>query len=90
MRLVLERCHSFEFGGHCRDNKTTSKVLQAGFYWPSLFKDYHDFVMTCDKCQRMGKISHRNVMSLKNILEVDPFDVWGIDFIGPFLPSYGN
>ena len=24
-------------------------------------------------------------MPLKNILEVEPFDVWGIDFMGPLI-----
>ena len=29
-------------------------------------------------------------MSLRNILEVKIFDVWGIDFMGPFPLSFGN
>ncbi|XP_070011475.1 uncharacterized protein [Nicotiana sylvestris] len=29
-------------------------------------------------------------MPLNTILEVDIFDVWGIDFIGPFVSSCGN
>jgi len=29
-------------------------------------------------------------MSLKNILEVENFDVWGVDFMGPFPSSFGN
>lgn len=29
-------------------------------------------------------------MPLKNILEVKLFDVWGIDFIGPFPSFWGN
>ena len=29
-------------------------------------------------------------MSLNNILEVELFDVWGTDFIGPFPSSFGN
>jgi hypothetical protein len=29
-------------------------------------------------------------MPLTNILEVELFDVWGIDFMGPFPPSFGN
>ncbi|XP_062100511.1 uncharacterized protein LOC133806426 [Humulus lupulus] len=29
-------------------------------------------------------------MPLTSILEVELFDVWGIDFMGPFPPSYGN
>ena len=29
-------------------------------------------------------------MPLKNILEVELFDVWGIDFMGPFPSSFLN
>ena len=29
-------------------------------------------------------------MPLNNILEIELFDVWGIDFMGPFPPSFGN
>ncbi|KAK8701986.1 hypothetical protein V6N13_020359 [Hibiscus sabdariffa] len=29
-------------------------------------------------------------MPLQNILEVELFDVWGIDFMGPFSSSFGN
>ena len=43
----------------------------------------------CEKCQRWGKISHRHMMPLNLILVVDLFDVWGIDFMGPFPSSFG-
>ena len=29
-------------------------------------------------------------MPLKGVLEVEVFDVWGIDFMGPFPSSFGN
>ena len=38
----------------------------------------------------MGNISTRNEMPLHGILVVQLFDVWGIDFIGPFPSSFGN
>ena len=65
------------------------KVLQSGFYWPSLFKDAHNVCRACDKCQRLGKISRCHMMPLNPILVVDLFDVWGIDFMGPFPVSFG-
>ena len=43
----------------------------------------------CDKCQRLGKISRLHMMPLNPILVVDLFDVWGIDFMGPFPSSFG-
>ncbi|KAL4279392.1 hypothetical protein GQ457_03G021400 [Hibiscus cannabinus] len=39
---------------------------------------------------KTGNISRRNEMPLQNILEVELFDVWGIDFMGPFTSSFGN
>ena len=38
----------------------------------------------------MGTIAKRHEMPLNNILEVEIFDVWGIDFMGPFPQSNGN
>ncbi|XP_070035226.1 uncharacterized protein [Nicotiana tomentosiformis] len=37
-----------------------------------------------------GRISKKNEMPLTTILEIDIFDVWGIDFMGPFVSSCGN
>ena len=47
-------------------------------------------LLHCDYCQRLGNISRINEMPLNTILEVELFDIWGIDFIGPFLSSYKN
>ncbi|CAN6698180.1 unnamed protein product [Malus baccata var. baccata] len=39
---------------------------------------------------RVGNQSKRNEMPQHGILVVELFDVWGIDFIGPFPSSHGN
>ena len=87
---ILHHCHTAPYGGHFGGLRTAAKVLQTGYFWPTLFKDSHEFVRTCDRCQRVGNISQRHEMPLTNILEVELFDVWGIDFMGPFPPSFGN
>ncbi|WJZ92680.1 hypothetical protein VitviT2T_011664 [Vitis vinifera] len=66
------------------------KVLQSGFTWPSLFKDSHIMCRSCDRCQRLGKLTKRNQMPMNPILIVDLFDVWGIDFMGSFPMYFGN
>ena len=90
MASILNHCHSSPYGGHFGAIKTATKVLQSGFYWPTLFKDAHRIVTTCDRCQRTGNISRRHEAPLTNILEVELFDVWGIDFMGPFPSSFSN
>ena len=90
MHSILNHCHTLPCGGHFGGQRTAAKVLQSGFYWPSLFKDAHQFVSTCDKCQRMGNISRKDEPPMHPILEVELFDLWGIDFMGPFPASYNN
>ncbi|KAG9439974.1 hypothetical protein H6P81_020139 [Aristolochia fimbriata] len=87
--LILSHCHDKEVGGHHSANRTTAKVLESRLFWPTLFKDAKRYVQSCDRCQRTGNISRRNEMPLNNILECECFDVWGIDFMGPFPPSFG-
>ncbi|XP_042038342.1 uncharacterized protein LOC121784247 [Salvia splendens] len=60
------------------------------FFWPSIFKDAKAHVERCDSCQRTGNISWRNEMPMNNIHEVELFNVWGIDFMGPFPKSNGQ
>ena len=68
MHTILHHCHSLKCGGHYGESKTPAKLLQCGFYWPSLFKDGHTFVMEYDRCQKTGNISRRNEMPLNSIL----------------------
>lgn len=55
-----------------------------------VLKDVHITILKCDRSQHTGNISIRDEMPLKNILEMKIFDVWGIDFMGPFPSSYRN
>jgi hypothetical protein len=87
---ILQHCHQFACGGHFGAKQTTLKVLQYVFYWPNVLKDAFLFCNSCDRFQKSGNISSRNQMPLQNILVVELFDVWGIDFMGPFPNSYGN
>ncbi|GJT01711.1 reverse transcriptase domain-containing protein [Tanacetum coccineum] len=84
---ILEACHSGPTGGHYGANFTAKKVFDAGFFWPTIYKDAYEFVKTCDACQRQGKISQRDEMP-QNVIQVcEIFDLWGIDFMGPFPSS---
>ncbi|RVW47389.1 putative mitochondrial protein [Vitis vinifera] len=87
---ILSHCHDSACGGHFASQKTAMRVVQSGFWWPSLFKDAHSMCKGCGRCQRLGKLTRRNMMPLNPILIVDVFDVWGIDFMRPFPMSFGH
>ncbi|GJR00821.1 reverse transcriptase domain-containing protein [Tanacetum coccineum] len=87
---ILTACHNGPTGGHHGANYTAKKVFDSGFYWPTIYRDAHDMVKSCDSCQRQGKISQKDEMPQNAIQVCEIFDVWGIDFMGPFPSSRGN
>ncbi|GJX03695.1 reverse transcriptase domain-containing protein [Tanacetum coccineum] len=87
---ILKACHSGPTGGHYGANYTARKIFDSGFYWPTIYKDAHDFVTHCDICQRQGKITQRDEMPQNSIQVCEIFDIWGIDFMGPFPSSRWN
>ena len=87
---IIDKCHASPYGGHFEGDRTTQKILQSGFYWPTLSRDCYEWVKHCDKCQRMSNINKINEMPLQGILVVQLFDIWGIDFMRPFSHSFGN
>ncbi|GKE05412.1 reverse transcriptase domain-containing protein, partial [Tanacetum coccineum] len=87
---ILTACQNRPTGGHHGANYTAKKVFDSGFYWPTIYRDSHDMVKSCDSCQRQGKILQKDEMPQNAIQVCEIFDVWGIDFMGPFLSSRGN
>jgi hypothetical protein len=43
LRNILWHCHNSPYGGHFNRKRTTAKILQSGFYLPTIFKDAHFF-----------------------------------------------
>ncbi|GJX12138.1 reverse transcriptase domain-containing protein [Tanacetum coccineum] len=80
---ISRACHNGPTGGHHGANLTAKKIFDSGFFWPTIYKDAHEFVKNCDSCQRQGKTSQRDEMPQNSIQVCEIFDVWGIDFMGP-------
>ncbi|GJZ13655.1 reverse transcriptase domain-containing protein [Tanacetum coccineum] len=87
---ILKACHEGPTGGHHSANLTARKVFDAGFFWPTIYRDAHTMIKSCDTCQRQGKISQRDEMPQNAIYICEIFDVWGIDFMGTFPSLHGN
>ena len=48
---VLQELHNGPTGGHFGGDTTAHKIIHVGYYWPTLFKDAHDYVRKCDTFQ---------------------------------------
>nr|GEW09817.1 reverse transcriptase domain-containing protein [Tanacetum cinerariifolium] len=79
---IIKAFHNRHTGGHYDTNYTAKKVFDSGFYWPTIYRDAHDLVKSCDACQRQGNISQRDEMpqnSIQNkyiLVAVDYLSKW--------------
>ena len=54
---IMEKGHASPYGGQFVGDKIAQKtIIQSVFYWPTLFKDYFEWVKHCDTCQRMSEM----------------------------------
>ncbi|XP_065620355.1 uncharacterized protein LOC136063636 [Quercus suber] len=52
----MREVHEGICGNHSGAQSLAHKLIQAGYYWPTMQKDAQAYVMTCDKCQRFSNL----------------------------------
>ena len=72
---ILTYCRTYACGGHFEAKRTARKVLECGFYWPTIHRDAYSFCKTGDQCQIVVNISQRNEMPQNMIMFSEIFDV---------------
>jgi hypothetical protein len=50
---LIKEFHEGICGGHFAPTATTHKIIRAGYYWPSIFKDSYAMVRRCLSCQKI-------------------------------------
>ena len=83
---ILEICHGSASGRHFSGQLTGQKILKARYFWPTLFKDSHDYIKKCDACQRYARNDLRMEMPLHVSLPLIPFRKLGIAYVGEVHP----
>jgi hypothetical protein len=87
---VIKFCYSEACGGHFSSRKTTAKILQSGFYWPTMFKDTHAFYKTCENYQKVD--IGKKVLLYNSRLHLFPGKLrsrWSGPFIMKHVYPYG-
>lgn len=78
---VLQLLHDTH--GHFAFDQTLSQSI-GKFYWPSRAKDIALYCQTCHDCQMLGPL--RPNVGLLPVLQLQPLDMIGLDFMGPISP----
>ena len=47
---ILTSCHDSACEGHFSGQLTGQKIMRAGYFWPTMFKDSLAYVRKCDAC----------------------------------------
>lgn len=83
---VIDEFHKGDCGGHHYWKATANKVLRAGYFWPTMFRDIYKKIATCHECQLFEGKRKLMPMPLVPIYVEAPFQQWGLDFIGEIHP----
>ncbi len=65
--IVLKELHGVA-GKHFAMDITTKKILDVGYWWPTLFKDIHEFCKSYDIDKKIGKLKTKNLAKLLIII----------------------
>eukprot|EP00253_Pinus_taeda_P004694 PITA_04694 len=83
---VLQELHDGPAGGHFGADTTAHKIIHAGYYWPTLFRDTHEYVRKCLNCQTSSGRQQKSAFPLQPVNIEQPFEQWGLDIIGEINP----
>jgi hypothetical protein len=81
--LLLAEAHDCPVAGHRGIDKTYA-VLTEAYYWPAMYRDVHDYCVSCDSCQSNKPRSHAALGPASPVQVPElPWVSVGIDFVGP-------
>jgi hypothetical protein len=55
---------------HFVANIIAKKILDVGYWWPTLLKDTHDFCKSCDSYQKIGGFKTKSLAKLVTMFGV--------------------
>ncbi|GKB01233.1 reverse transcriptase domain-containing protein [Tanacetum coccineum] len=75
---------------HSGPRSVVAKVIQTGYYWPTMHMDARNLIRECNDCQIHRPVPRNPQQNLTPITSPWPFYKWGIDIAGPFPEGPGS
>ena len=87
---IMAELHEGICGSHVGGRSLVSKVIRAGFFWPTVREDCVRYAQHCKQCQRHADWHKAPPEELRSIYSPWPFHTCGIDILGPFPLAIGQ
>ncbi|GJW00078.1 reverse transcriptase domain-containing protein [Tanacetum coccineum] len=87
---VLREIHEGSCSMHSGPRSVVAKVIQTGYYWPTMHMDARNLIRECNDCQIHRPVPRNPQQNLTPITSPWPFYKWGIDIAGPFPEGPGK
>jgi len=81
---IMAELHECICGSHIGGRSLASKVVRAGFYWPTVKEDCVRHAQRCKQCKKHADWHKAPPEELRSIYSPWPIRTWGIDILGPF------
>jgi hypothetical protein len=83
----MKELHEGPSRRHSAIEITQRKILDAGYWWPTMYKDVHDYCRSYDACQRIRGLATQSLTQLVTSFPKEPFMRWELDFVGLIKPT---
>ena len=84
---ILFALHNTSVSAHTGPEKTYSR-LSRRFYWEGMATDAIRYTNACIICKRRKGVANKNAGEAMQFDEPkQPFEMYGVDFVGPFVES---
>ena len=87
---LIREIHMGMCGNHAGPRAVVSKIMNLGYYWPTMHNDAQEEIKKCEACQIHSPIQHSPKENLVPIMAAWPFHKWGMDIVGPFPEGKGK
>jgi hypothetical protein len=79
----MRKLHEGPSRGHIVIKITQKKISDVGYWWPTMYRDVHDYCRSYDACQRTRGLATQSFIKMVTSFPKSPFMKWGFDFVGP-------
>ncbi len=85
--MVMKEMYEGPSRKHFTTGITQRKILDVGYWWPTMYRDVHDYCKSCDACQKTRGLIIQSFAKLVTSFPKEPFMKWGLDFVGLHKPT---